>query len=103
VPAPPGQSKAGGDAVRAVLPALRDRRWPPWYHSPGAPHHRTPGFLRVTQVALGLVVLNIVSGAAVRLSDSGLRLPRLAHLLEAPPHTRRSRSIRPSNSRTGWS
>jgi len=33
------------------------------------------GFLRVTQVALGLVVLNIVSGAAVRLSDSGLGCP----------------------------
>jgi cytochrome c oxidase assembly protein subunit 15 len=32
-------------------------------------------FLRVTQVALGLVVLNIVSGAAVRLSDSGLGCP----------------------------
>jgi cytochrome c oxidase assembly protein subunit 15 len=35
----------------------------------------TRGFLRVTQVALGLVVLNIVSGAAVRLSDSGLGCP----------------------------
>jgi len=33
------------------------------------------GFLRVTQVAAGLVVLNIVSGAAVRLSDSGLGCP----------------------------
>ena len=33
------------------------------------------GFLRVTQVALGLVVLNIVSGADVRLSDSGLGCP----------------------------
>jgi heme a synthase len=32
-------------------------------------------FLRVTQVALGFVVLNIVSGAAVRLSDSGLGCP----------------------------
>ncbi|HTT86529.1 MAG TPA: COX15/CtaA family protein [Acidimicrobiales bacterium] len=32
-------------------------------------------FLRVTQVTLGLVVLNIVSGAAVRLSDSGLGCP----------------------------
>jgi heme a synthase len=32
-------------------------------------------FLRFSQVALGLVVLNIVSGAAVRLSDSGLGCP----------------------------
>jgi cytochrome c oxidase assembly protein subunit 15 len=32
-------------------------------------------FLRVAQLALGLVVLNIVSGAAVRLSDSGLGCP----------------------------
>jgi heme a synthase len=32
-------------------------------------------FLRVTQVALALVVLNIVSGAAVRLSGSGLGCP----------------------------
>jgi heme a synthase len=32
-------------------------------------------FLRVAQVTLGLVVLNIVSGAAVRLSDSGLGCP----------------------------
>ena len=32
-------------------------------------------FLRLTQVALGFVVLNIVSGAAVRLSDSGLGCP----------------------------
>jgi heme a synthase len=32
-------------------------------------------FLRVTQVTLGFVVLNIVSGAAVRLSDSGLGCP----------------------------
>ena len=32
-------------------------------------------FLRATQVALGLVVLNVVSGAAVRLSDSGLGCP----------------------------
>lgn len=33
------------------------------------------GFLRVTQLAAGLVVLNIISGAAVRLSDSGLGCP----------------------------
>ena len=33
------------------------------------------GFLRVTQLTLGLVVANIVSGAAVRLSDSGLGCP----------------------------
>jgi cytochrome c oxidase assembly protein subunit 15 len=32
-------------------------------------------FLRVTQVTLGLVVLNIVSGGAVRLTDSGLGCP----------------------------
>jgi heme a synthase len=32
-------------------------------------------FLRVAQVNLGLVVLNIVSGGAVRLSDSGLGCP----------------------------
>jgi heme a synthase len=41
-----------------VLPAVGSRR-----------------FLRVSQVTLGLVVLNIVSGAAVRLSDSGLGCP----------------------------
>jgi cytochrome c oxidase assembly protein subunit 15 len=33
------------------------------------------GFLRLSQVALGFVVVNIVSGAAVRLSDSGLGCP----------------------------
>ena len=33
------------------------------------------GFLRVTQVAPVLVALNIISGAAVRLSDSGLGCP----------------------------
>ncbi|HUC36296.1 MAG TPA: COX15/CtaA family protein [Acidimicrobiales bacterium] len=32
-------------------------------------------FLRVAQVTLGLVVLNIVSGGAVRLTDSGLGCP----------------------------
>ncbi len=42
---------------------------------PVLPHVGPRGFLRVTQVALGLVVLNIVSGAAVRLSDSGLGCP----------------------------
>ncbi|MGH9018042.1 MAG: COX15/CtaA family protein [Acidimicrobiales bacterium] len=39
------------------------------------PTVRPRAFLRITQVALGLVVLNIVSGAAVRLSDSGLGCP----------------------------
>jgi heme a synthase len=42
------------------------------------PVHRSVGtrsFLRAAQVAAGLVVLNIVSGAAVRLSDSGLGCP----------------------------
>jgi cytochrome c oxidase assembly protein subunit 15 len=42
---------------------------------PVLPHVGPRGFLRATQVALGLVVLNIVSGAAVRLSDSGLGCP----------------------------
>ena len=39
------------------------------------PHVGPRAFLRASQVALGLVVLNIVSGAAVRLSDSGLGCP----------------------------
>jgi cytochrome c oxidase assembly protein subunit 15 len=42
---------------------------------PVLPTVQPRGFRRVTQVALGLVVLNIVSGAAVRLSDSGLGCP----------------------------
>jgi len=44
--------------IRSVLPQIGPR-----------------AFLRAGQVALGLVVLNIVSGAAVRLSDSGLGCP----------------------------
>jgi cytochrome c oxidase assembly protein subunit 15 len=39
------------------------------------PDVRPQRFLRITQVALVLVALNIVSGAAVRLSDSGLGCP----------------------------
>lgn len=39
------------------------------------PHVGPRGFLRLTQLSLGIVVLNIVSGAAVRLSDSGLGCP----------------------------
>jgi heme a synthase len=48
---------------------------PPGTLQPVLPTVRPRGFQRVTQVALGLVVLNIVSGAAVRLSDSGLGCP----------------------------
>lgn len=44
--------------IRAVLPDVGSR-----------------AFLRASRVALGLVVLNVVSGAAVRLSDSGLGCP----------------------------
>ncbi|HXQ42997.1 MAG TPA: COX15/CtaA family protein [Acidimicrobiales bacterium] len=39
------------------------------------PHVGPRGFLRLAQVALGLTVVNIVSGAAVRLTDSGLGCP----------------------------
>jgi cytochrome c oxidase assembly protein subunit 15 len=48
---------------------------PPVPFPPVLPTVGPRGFLRVTQVALGLVVLNIVSGAAVRLTDSGLGCP----------------------------
>jgi heme a synthase len=40
-----------------------------------APRVSTGAFLRLCQISLGLVALNIVSGAAVRLSDSGLGCP----------------------------
>ena len=48
---------------------------PPGTIHPVLPTVGPRAFLRVAQVALGLVVLNIVSGAAVRLSDSGLGCP----------------------------
>ena len=54
---------------------LRDSRCPPVRFVRCFPPCDPGGFCRVTQVALGLVVLNIVSGAAVRLSDSGLGCP----------------------------
>jgi heme a synthase len=40
-----------------------------------APRVSAGAFLRLCQISLGLVALNIVSGAAVRLSDSGLGCP----------------------------
>jgi len=39
------------------------------------PHVTPRRFLRITQVTVVLVVLNVVTGAAVRLSDSGLGCP----------------------------
>jgi cytochrome c oxidase assembly protein subunit 15 len=55
---PPSKPEVATGTIHLVLPTVGPRP-----------------FLRATQVALGLVVLNIVSGAAVRLSDSGLGCP----------------------------
>ena len=52
------------------------------------PHIAPPRFLRITQVMVVLVVLNVVSGAAVRLTDSGLGCPdwpTCSHTRLTPP------------------
>ena len=74
----PGQSGPGREPRPAGGPITIDPRVLP----PFGPR----AFLRCHPGGPGGAVLNIVSGAAVRLSDSGLGLPRLAHLLQAPPH-----------------
>ena len=67
---PAGAPAAGGPDTIATVSSLRLGPRP---------------FLRLCQFTLAVTVLNIATGAAVRLSDSGLGLPGLAHLLPAPP------------------
>ena len=97
-PAPPGCREGPRETARTSAPSLRRRTAtgqcgrPCRGHAPGgAPEGASarryddhpvqlPGvtpraFLRITQVTVVLVVLNIVTGAAVRLTDSGLGCP----------------------------